>query len=126
MLRKKELEWQKEREAEENEQKLKDLKQVIKPNIVGSAHFYRFNKVFFTMIIFWKLVESVTFNSLSCLPGLIFVILLFSMYDLRKKYSQFYRTFSFFVVYWIQFVMIIKLSVYIYMSIPSVNIRLLN
>lgn len=71
-----------------------------------------------------KMIESVTYNSVSAVPGLLLIIGLFSMYDLRKKYSMFYRTFSFFVVYWIQIMMVFKMSVKVYMGIPSVNERL--
>jgi len=92
--------------------------------LVGSNNFYKKNQIFFMLALFSKLLESVTYNSLSCLPGLFFVLILFAMYDLRKKYSRVYRVFSFLVVYWIQFMMILKLCVQIYIHIPSVNAEL--
>lgn len=97
----------------------------ISINWIGSETFYNINQVFFIVSILCKLLESVTFNSLTCLPGLFILLSLGSMYDQRKKYSRFYRTYSFFLVYWIQFMMCVKLCAQIYMSIPNVNYRLI-
>jgi len=71
-----------------------------------------------------SLFESVTFNSFSCIPGLFLVLILFACYDLRKKYSRFYRSYSFVVIYWIRFIMIVKVSIEIYTAIPYVNMHL--
>ena len=76
------------------------------------------------MALFTTLLESVTFNSLSCVPGMILILGLAAMYDLRKKYSRYYRTYTFNVAYWIQYIMLTKLCVDIFVSIETVNIRL--
>lgn len=73
-----------------------------------------------------KLFESVTFNSISCIPGLFLVLGMVAMYDLRKRYSRVYRSFSYVVIYYIQLMMIVKLCVNIYLTIETVNFELLN
>jgi len=50
------------------------------------------------------------------------IILLVAMYDLRKRYTFFYRTFSFAVIYYINIMMTIKLIAMIYLSINHVSI----
>jgi len=50
-----------------------------------------------------------SFNTLLDLPILIIVLVLVAFYDLRKNYTVIYRSYCFFVVYWMQTVMIIKL-----------------
>ena len=100
------------------------LKKEIKLNFIGSERFYNYNQLFFMMTLFFKLFESVTFNSLSCVPGLMLIIILFAAYELRKTYSQFFRTFSFVTVYWIRLMMIIKISAEIYAYTPNINVML--
>jgi len=97
---------------------------LIKPNIVGSERFYKFNQKFFLLAFLTKLVESVTFNSMASVPGMFLLLGLAAMYDLRKKYSRFYRTYSFVVIYYIQTMMVLKLCVSVYTSIETVNMRL--
>lgn len=102
------------------------MKKEIKTNLIGCERFYKFNQPFFALGLLAALIESVTFNSLSSLPGIFFVVGLFAMYDLRKKYSKTYRTYSFNVVYYLQYMMIVKISAEIYMNIPAVNMHLAN
>jgi len=111
---------------EADKERLEELAKKIKPNIVGSEKFYKFNQKFFILAFFAKLIESVTFNSMSSVPGMFLLLGLAAMYDLRKKYSRFYRTYSFFVIYYIQTMMILKLCISIYLSIESVNMKLNN
>lgn len=102
------------------------MKKEIKTNLIGNERFYKLNQIFFGLGLFSKLLEAVTFNSLSCLPGLFMVLGLFAMYDLRKKYSKAYRTFSFNVVYFIQYMMIVKLSMKVFIHIPNINAHLVH
>jgi hypothetical protein len=73
--------------------------------------FYKWNQWFFMLTLSSKLLESVTFNSLSCIPGMFMVLGIFAMFDLRKKYSKVFRTATFTLIYFIQGMMIIKISV---------------
>ena len=100
------------------------MKKLIRINVVGSNRFYKNNQIFFAIAILLKLFEAVSFNSLSSMPGIFMVIGLMSLYEIRKKYSRMYRTFSFVVLYWIQLMMIIKLVIELYVSIESVNANL--
>ena len=49
------------------------------------------------------------FNSCSDIPALFFMLLLFAFYGVRKQYSILYRKYSFFVVYFIQTVLTLKM-----------------
>jgi len=55
---------------------------------------------------------------------MLMILALGAMYDLRKKYSRIYRTYTFNVAYWIQYLMLVKLCVDIYVNIETVNYRL--
>jgi hypothetical protein len=103
---------------------LATLKKKIKTNIVGSNRFYKYNQFFFMISLFCVFLESVTYNSISCVPGMMMILGLGAMYDLRKKYSKFYRTYTFNVAYWVQFIFIVKWCVDIFVSIETVNYAL--
>lgn len=68
--------------------------------------------------------EAVSFNSVSSIPGLMMIIGLLSFYEIRKNFSRAYRIFSFFVLYWVQIVMICKLAVEILLKVESINARI--
>lgn len=93
------------------------LKKTISTNVIGSNRFYKYNQIFFMISLICVFVESVTFNSVSSLPGMLMILGLGAMYDLRKKYSRFYRTFTFNVAYVIQYAFLIKWCVDIYVNI---------
>jgi hypothetical protein len=117
------------KEMEKDEQKLERLANLTKKiqiNLVGRNKFYKMNQKFFALALFCKLLESVTFNSLSCLPGLFMVLALVAMYDLRKKYSRVFRVFSFVLLYWLQGMMILKVCVQIFMNIPNINAKYMD
>jgi len=105
---------------------LKRLRKLIKTNVVGSNKFYKFNQYFFMISLFCVFLESVTYNSLSCVPGMLMILGLGAMFDLRKKYSRFYRTYTFNVMYWVQFIFIAKWCVDIFVNIETVNHALHN
>ena len=109
---------------EQDKQDLKDLKKEITMNFIGSDRFYKWNQTFYAIAILFTLLESVSFNSCSSLPGVFLIIILSSMYDLRKRYSYFYRTLSFVVGYYIHFIMAIKLGALIYLRIEYINVYL--
>jgi hypothetical protein len=70
--------------------------------------------------------EAVSFNTISSIPGIMMIIGLLSLYEIRRKFSRAYITTSFFVLYWVQIVMIIKVAVEIIVKIDSVNTKLHN
>lgn len=49
-----------------------------------------------------------TFNNLTDLPGLFLLMLLGGLYMMRKEFSSFYRPLSFFFVYWVQYIILLK------------------
>lgn len=102
------------------------LKQIIRRNMVGSEAFYNHNQFYFVMGIITTLFEAVSFNTISSIPSLIMIIGLLSMFEIRKNFSRAYRAFSFFTLYWVQIVMIIKLAMELILKVESVNARLNN
>lgn len=111
---------------EQKAQELKDLKKEITMNFIGSNKFYNWNQTFYALAIVFTLMESVSFNSCSSLPGIFLIIALAATYDLRKKYSYFYRTLSFVVGYYIHYLMVIKIIALIYLNIKYLNVFLLH
>jgi hypothetical protein len=67
------------------------------------------------------MLETVAYNCLLGMPAIIMTLTVFAMYDLRKKYSKFYRTFNFVVAFWVQLVLIVKFTARIIMRIPLIN-----
>lgn len=94
--------------------------------MVGSETFYSHNQFYFVVGILSMMFEAVSFNSLSSIPGIFMIIGLLSLFEIRKNFSRAYRVFSFFALYWVQIIMIIKLAVEIIVRIDSVNSRLHN
>ena len=54
------------------------------------------------LTLVFQLFEAMAFNSCSDIPALFMILLLFAFYAYRKKYSIIYREYSFFVIYFIQ------------------------
>lgn len=54
------------------------------------------------LTLLFQLFEAMAFNSCSDIPALFMILLLFAFYAYRKKYSIVYREYSFFVIYFIQ------------------------
>lgn len=94
--------------------------------MVGSEAFYNHNQFYFVMGILATLFEAVSFNTISSIPGLFLIIGLLSMYEIRKNFSRAYRATSFFTLYWVQIVMIIKIAIEMILKVESVNAKLHN
>lgn len=88
---------------------MKDLKKRIRKNFVDSDHFYQLNRKFFMLTLLFQLFEAMAFNSCSDIPALFMILLLLAFYAFRKKYSIHYRQYSFFVIYFIQVNLLLKL-----------------
>lgn len=69
----------------------------------------RNNQLFFLLVIVFQLLQSMGFNGVFDLPTLFMILVLKSLYAFRKSYFVFYQTFSLFVLYYIQFTVVLKL-----------------
>lgn len=61
------------------------------------------------LTLLFQLFEAMAFNSCSDIPALFMILLLLAFYAFRKKYSIHYRQYSFFVIYFIQVNLLLKL-----------------
>jgi hypothetical protein len=61
--------------------------------------FYNQNQRFFVLSLLSLLFEAMNFNSLSDIPPLFLLLLMFAFYGVRKQYSIIYRNFTFFIMY---------------------------
>ena len=59
-----------------------------------------------------------THNSASDLPALLFITVMFAFYAVRRRYSVAYRSYCFFVVNFICFMMVLKITYGVVASIP--------
>ena len=87
---------------------LKMLKKKVRVNYVDSDQFYQLNRKFFMPTLMFQLFEAMAFNSCSDIPALFMILLLFAFYAYRKQYSVAYREYSFFVIYFIQINLTLK------------------
>mmetsp|Transcript_21580 Transcript_21580/g.33239 ORF Transcript_21580/g.33239 Transcript_21580/m.33239 type:complete len:491 (-) Transcript_21580:2754-4226(-) len=108
VLLKQEREAKAEKEAQEHI-RLQQLEKKIRKNFVDCEWFYNKNQMFFGLALLFQLFEAMSYNSCSDIPSLFMILLLFAFYAVRKKYSVAYRKYSFFVVYAIQFILILKI-----------------
>ena len=103
-----EIDKEKEKERElENE--MNEIKKGVKKIFLNSDHFFSFNQVFFVLLILFTLLQAMMFNSCSDIPSLFMLLVMFATYALRKNFTTQFLKYTFFVVYFIQGVMTLKL-----------------
>jgi len=78
-------------------------------NFVDSHHFYTWNTTFFILSIILVLFQAMVNNSASDIPSLFFILILFATYMFRKKYTKVYLQYTFFVIYYLHFILILKI-----------------
>jgi len=61
------------------------------------------------MIILFELFQAMIFNSCSDIPTLFMLLVMFAFYAYRKVYTKSFLRYTFFVVYFIHFVLVLKL-----------------
>jgi hypothetical protein len=80
---------------------LKLLKKKYPKNWIGNDSFYKMNKFFFMGSLFFMVLQAMSFPCLSEIPSLAMILLMCSLYAIRKQ--QFvagtYRKFVFFLLY---------------------------
>ena len=69
----------------------------------------------------FELFTAMSFNSCSDIPCLFILLILAAFYGQRKQYSRAYRQGSFFIVYFIMFMLVLKLVNDILNRIPFIK-----
>lgn len=97
------------------------MEKCIKKNFIDAEYFYQFNQKFFALAFMFELFTAMSFNSCSDIPCLFILLILAAFYGQRKQYSRAYRQGSFFVVYFIMFMLVLKLINDILNRIPFIK-----
>lgn len=97
------------------------LRKTTPLNFLGCFYFQRLNKMLYILIIFLQLLHSMSFNSLFEIPQLLLILTLFGFFAFRKYYSFEYGLLNFFVAYYFQFTLMLKLTYWISTEIGFVN-----
>lgn len=108
VMTKEERALKEDQERQENE-KMAELKKKVRKHFIDSDHFYNYNQVFFMATILLVLMQANIFNSCLDIPILFQILLLFSLYAYRKVYTVGFLRYTFFTIYYIQFMMALKL-----------------
>lgn len=95
-------------EKARDEARLKELHAKIPRSFVGSKWIYNQNQLAYLTIMTSSIFRAMVWNNVMDVPGMLLILLTIAFYQMRKDISAFYRPLSFFLVYWIQTVLIIK------------------
>lgn len=95
--------------AKEEAEKFESVQKKVKKSFLDSDNFYKNNRIFFITLILFELFQAMVFNSCSDIPTLFMLLLVFAMYAFRKDYTVAFLQYTFFVVYFIQFMLTLKL-----------------
>jgi hypothetical protein len=95
-----------------------ELSKVVRRSYVDSNYFSKQDQKFFVLVLVSQLFAAMTHNSVSDLPALLFITVMFAFYAVRRHYSIAYRSYCFFVVNFICFTMILKITYEVVVSIP--------
>jgi len=85
------------------------IKKRIKKIYVDSNYFYLWNRVFFVLILLFELSQSMAYNSCSDIPALLMILVMFAFYAYRKANTRLFLQYTFIVVYFIQFIITLKI-----------------
>ena len=80
-----------------------------KKHFVDTNFFYKLNQKFFIVVILFSLFQAMVYNACSDIPNLFLLLLMFAFYAYRKVYTRQFLQFTFLVVYFIQFILTIKI-----------------
>ena len=107
-MKREDLEARQEQERKD-QKRFSKIRKSVKKVFIDSDHFYNFNRIFFVMIILFELFQAMIFNSCSDIPTLFMLLVMFAFYAYRKVYTKSFLQYTFFVVYFIHFVLVLKL-----------------
>jgi len=100
---------QKDEKDREEKKEMDVIKKRIKKIFVDSNHFYMLNRVFFVLILLFELSQSMAYNSCSDIPALLMILVMFAFYAYRKANTRKFLQYTFIVVYFIQFIITLKI-----------------
>jgi len=93
----------------EKKLEMKKLESKIKKSFVDNDWFYKRNQLFFMGALLFQLLQSMSFNNCADVPTLFMLLILCALYPLRRQMTYFYRLFCFIIIYWIQFMLTLKI-----------------
>lgn len=100
---------------------MKELKKEIKKNYIGCTWFYKQNQKFYSGAIVLYLLQAMAFNAIMDVPSLIFILIMVAGYVVRKEITIIFRTYSFFMTYWLNFIVFIKFAHDVIVKIPFIE-----
>ena len=81
----------------------------IPKNFVQISFYYNLNTKFFMISFFFTVVAALTVKSMLDVPSFILILGMCGGYMVRKKISLVYTTYCYFLMYYISFIMLIKI-----------------
>lgn len=95
---------------EENKKKIDTIVKNMKKNYMECHWFASLNMVFFLVIILAQLLQSMSFNGILDIPTLLLIIFMNAFFGFRKSYATFYARFTFFFVFYLTFLIYVKVG----------------
>jgi len=84
------------------------LKKAVLVSYVDCDYYYQFNQMFFALSLIFILFQGMINNSCIDIPSLFLILGLCAAYPYRKYYTKTVLEYTFFVIYYMQFVTILK------------------
>lgn len=86
-----------------------------------SNHFAGLNKVVFLWLFVFYVMQTMAYNALFDLPQLILILISIAFFAFRKSFSVQFNLLNFFIVYFFQFSLMVKLVVGIAMKVNFIK-----
>jgi hypothetical protein len=100
---------------------MEDIEKDLPKCYLNCHHFRGLNKVVFLWLIVFQLMQTMVFNGVFDLPSLVLILFIFGFYSYRKAFITFFGLLNFFICYYIQVALLIKLVAKIALKVGFVN-----
>ena len=98
------------RDEEEEKREIMDkLIKITDRNYLDCNYYRQWHRVLFWLTILFNLGQAMSFNSVIDIPSLILILIFQSSFAFRKNYPKEFTKFYFFIVYFLQFSLALKM-----------------
>jgi len=106
---------------ESHKKRLREFSKKFARNYLDCKFFLKQNKMFYMLTLLLQLLAAMSFNGVFDLPALLCILILMSLYALRKSFLKGYHLYTFFIAYFIHFSVFLKLISIILFDIDFVE-----
>ena len=105
---------------------MEKLSKKVYKSYLECDHFRGLNKMIFLWLIVFQIMQTMAFNALFDLPQLILILVSVAFWSYRKSFYVMYGLLTFFIAYYFQIALMIKLIIGVAMNVDFIKEYLLD